>query len=510
MRYQGGHEPVLGALLPERIGVRLVPKLAVALFAGVFVVVAAFTAWRAKRDIEAFDADARRDQRVVGVTAGAALSPQRTVADAIRLAARVNESREGITVRYVSLADEAQADVRALHRLAPAERPEPGAFRQIVRSREAGQPADYLVTYVGAPVIDEPLGAIELTQALASPAAYAWQAALSAIASGIAMVLVGGLMMAAIGVRVVGRPVGELMTAARRIGEGDFEVLGPTHRRDELGELAGALHRMGRSLAEARQRSQRETEARIQALEQLRHADRLSTLGQLASVLAHEIGTPLNVVAGHAKLIAAGKLPSSQVGESATAIGEQCARITGIVKRVLDYARRRPPKRTVVSGSDVLARTRALLDGLAEQRRVTLEVQSNAEAATLSADPDQLQQCLTNIVSNAIYVSPERGVVHMTLDEVERVVDGRARRLLAFAVRDEGPGLDEATRSRVFEPFFTTKPPGEGTGLGLSVARDIVSEHGGSIEVTSVAGQGSVFTILLPRSEGDVEPNPGR
>jgi signal transduction histidine kinase len=110
-------------------------------------------------------------------------------------------------------------------------------------------------------------------------------------------------------------------------------------------------------------------------------------------------------------------------------------------------------------------------------------------------------------VSNAIYVSPEGGTVRLTVEEVQR--DGQAR-CLAFSVEDEGPGLDDAMKSRIFEPFFTTKPPGEGTGLGLSVARDIVSEHGGSIEVTSAPGQGSRFTVLLPRSEGDVEPHPGR
>ncbi|HEX2678982.1 MAG TPA: HAMP domain-containing sensor histidine kinase, partial [Polyangiales bacterium] len=250
-------------------------------------------------------------------------------------------------------------------------------------------------------------------------------------------------------------------------------------------------------------------EARIAALEQLRHAERLSTLGQLASVLAHEIGTPLNVVAGHAKLIAAGKLPVPMVTESAEAIGAQCTRITGIVRRVLDYARRRPAKRTVVSGSDVLASACGLLEVLSAKRGIKLEISEEHGNFSLHADPDQLQQCLTNIVANAIYASPDGGVVRLSLRGVERDVAGRSRPFLAFEVRDSGPGLDESVRARIFEPFVTTKPPGEGTGLGLSVARDIVSEHEGAIEVSSEPGRGCVFTVYVPRSIADVEPNPG-
>lgn len=488
---------------------RLVPKLALALFAGVFVVVAAFTAVRAKRDLDAFDADARRDQRIVGVTAGAALSPQLARTDAVWLASRVNDSREGIQIRFVSFAEQAEEEVEPLLKLEPSELPKRGASKQLVKAKAPGEETDYLVTYVGAPTVDDPHGAIELSQPLGSGAAYAWQGFLSAMASTLAMVVVGGVTMAAIGARIVGRPVAELMSAARRIGKGEFDVLGETERKDEFGELAGALRRMGSSLAEERRRTQQETDARIATLEQLRHAERLSTLGQLASVLAHEIGTPLNVVAGHAKLIAAGKLPGALIAESAQAIGAQCDRITGIVRRVLDYARRRPAKRTTVSGSDVLSSACALLEGLASRRSVRLEIRKAAGDFTLSADPDQLQQCLTNIVSNAIYASPEGGTVSLSLEAVSRRVADEERAFLAFSVEDSGAGLDESVRSRIFEPFVTTKPPGEGTGLGLSVARDIVSEHEGTIEVASEPGRGCKFTVFVPRSSDDVQPNPG-
>jgi signal transduction histidine kinase len=313
------------------------------------------------------------------------------------------------------------------------------------------------------------------------------------------MLLVGGTALAFIGARVVGRPVQELIAAARRIGEGDFDVVESTKRKDEFGELARALRAMSLDLLAERNRASAETEARIQALQQLRHAERLSTLGQLASVLAHEIGTPLNVIAGHGKLVAGGKLPGDAVRESAQAIGTQCERITSIVRRILDYARRTPPRRLRLDAADVLGQTRAMLRSLADQKSVELAFQPPAERLELDADPDQLQQALTNLVMNAVHASPPEARVQLTVAAAQRVVDGKPTELVVFGVRDAGEGIDENLHEQIFEPFFTTKSPGEGTGLGLSVARDIVREHGGLIEVSSAPGEGTTFSIFLPR-----------
>ena len=474
---------------------RVVPKLALALFAGVFVVVAAFTAMRVRSEIELFDQDVRHDQRIVGVTAGAALAKTRMREDAIRLARRVDASREFMRVRFVSLGPQPQKELRPLVELAKV--PAPGEWKQIVKPREVGGSADLLVTYVGAPVVDEAYGAIELSQPLASRAEYVWRGIWSWLASSVAMVLVGGLTVALIGAKVVGQPVSQLIQATRRIGEGDQDVLQTIHRRDEFGELADALRSMNREIDAERMRTKREAEARIRALEQLRHAERLTTLGQLASVLAHEIGTPLNVIAGHGKLIATGKLSPDGVSESASAIGEQSDRITRIVRRILDYARRRPARRTRLDAADVVRQAGALLRGLAEQRQVSLVLPEHGPELTLDADPDQLQQAVTNLALNAIQVSPPRGVVRITLSEIH----GTADDWVAISVHDAGPGVPEEVRERMFEPFFTTKQPGEGTGLGLTVVKDIVEEHGGFVEVVGGSAGGSVFTLCLPRSE---------
>jgi signal transduction histidine kinase len=315
--------------------------------------------------------------------------------------------------------------------------------------------------------------------------------------------MVCGLIVASIGARLVGRPVAELIGAARRIGAGEFDVLATVDRKDEFGELARALRSMSMDLAAARQRTADETEARIRALEQLRHAERLATLGQLASVLAHEIGTPLNVIAGHAKMVATGRLAGDEVKESAGAIGVQCERMTQIVRRILDYARRGPPRRARIDFSDVVQQSCGLLGGLAEQRKVSLALERRTTPATLSADGAQLQQAITNIVLNAIQASAAGGTVSLAVEA--KTVDARAgqARFLVLSVEDHGEGIPETARERIFEPFFTTKPAGEGTGLGLSVVRDIVSEHDGFIEVSSREGQGSVFRVYLPEGSQD-------
>jgi two-component system, NtrC family, sensor kinase len=481
--------------------VKLVPKLTLALLAGVLVVVAGYTAWRVKGDIELFDQDARRDQRVVGITAGAALAKSRTRDDAIRVANRVDQSRERMRVRYVSITAAAPEQLRPLLLVAQSALPRPGSWTQVVKPAEPGsEEPDLLLTYVASPVADDPHGAMELSQPLASRADYAWRGVWSAVASGLAMLLVGGVTMAFIGARVVGRPIAELISAARRIGEGDFEVLAASKRSDELGELFRAMRAMSLELAAERGRASAEAEARIKALEQLRHAERLSTLGQMASVLAHEIGTPLNVIAGHGKLIASGRLGPSEVHESAAAIGVQSDRITSIVRRVLDYARRTPPKRTRVDLASTARQTRAMLRSLADHKEVEIELSEMGEPSDVFADPGQLQQALTNVVINAIHASPARARVLTAVRSEARSIEGQTKGFVVFTVRDFGPGIEADVQDRIFDPFFTTKPPGEGTGLGLSVARDIVTEHGGFIELSRAAGGGSSFAIYLPRS----------
>jgi two-component system NtrC family sensor kinase len=174
--------------------------------------------------------------------------------------------------------------------------------------------------------------------------------------------------------------------------------------------------------------------------------------------------------------------------------------MTGIVRRILDYARRRPPRRTEIDASVVMRQACELLSGLAQQRSVTLTFEPSSDDMRLFADPDQLQQALTNLVLNAIQASAPGQQIKLRARAATKAE--AVQRSVVFTVEDCGQGISDEARARIFEPFFTTKAPGEGTGLGLSVVRDIVQEHGGVVEVSSQQGEGSTFSLYLPR-----EPN---
>ena len=180
--------------------------------------------------------------------------------------------------------------------------------------------------------------------------------------------------------------------------------------------------------------------------------------------------------------------------------------MTKIIRQLLDYARRRPPQKEEYDLRRLASDLLPLLATLASKKRIALRLEAETSAAPVTADPTQVQQALTNLIVNAIQASADGGTVDVVLraargrppagldDRVTDELDG-----FELTVRDHGPGMAPEVLARVFEPFFTTKPVGESTGLGLSVAHDIVEEHGGWIEAASEPGRGSRFAMFLPR-----------
>ncbi len=314
------------------------------------------------------------------------------------------------------------------------------------------------------------------------------------------MFLISGLLAVGLGIRLVGRPLQLLIAKARRVGGGDLE--GPVHLRshDELAELAESLNAMCANLAESQTRLRQETAARIAALEQLRHADRLKTVGRLASGIAHELGTPLNVVAGRAGLIGSGKLHAEQIAQSAAAIKLEADKMTRIIGQLLAFARASTPRKVPVDLRTVVQQTIDMLDAIAEKQKVRLTYAPDAEQAVAEIDAGQIQQVLTNLAINAIQSMPNGGQVQFFIRRLASSPGGdRPTASFAVEVHDQGVGIPQEHMQQLFEPFFTTKEVGAGTGLGLSIAYGIVQEHGGWIEVTSRVGAGSCFTVFLPQ-----------
>ena len=314
------------------------------------------------------------------------------------------------------------------------------------------------------------------------------------------MALLSGLLAAALGVRLVGQPLRALMEKTRLISAGNLQ--GPIHlgTHDELAELGESLNLMCQQLAQSQGKIREETATRIAAMEQLRHADRLKTVGRMASGIAHELGTPLSVVAGRAGLIGSGKLSADEVAQSAAAIKAEADKMTKIIRQLLDFARANTPHKAAVDLRQVAGQTVDLLRPLAAKRNVALRLAAG-DPAVAEIDAGQIQQVLTNLIVNAIEAMPGGGKADLTIrSQAACPPEGGARpsHYFAIEVRDEGVGIAEEHLWRLFEPFFTTKEVGEGTGLGLSIAYGIVQEHGGWIDVSSRPGAGSSFVVFLP------------
>jgi signal transduction histidine kinase len=292
--------------------------------------------------------------------------------------------------------------------------------------------------------------------------------------AGIATIVVVGLLAALVmGRWLVGVPIALLIEQARRFGRSELDNPLELDRRDELGELSRELRAASNTLATS--------------IEQLRHSDRLSTVGKLAAGVAHELGTPLSIVGGHAQMIAGREVTGDAALTSARAIDAEVTRMGKIVRQLLDFARRKGPEGTSCTPATVADRCVALLAPMAERAGVHCSVAGDRDARAM-IDEDSLQQVLTNLLLNAIQAMPSGGSATVELARRE----GRVR----IDVRDTGVGIPADARGHVFEPFFTTKQPGDGTGLGLSVVHGIVVDHHGTITIDS-SSRGTTFSIAL-------------
>jgi PAS domain S-box-containing protein len=222
---------------------------------------------------------------------------------------------------------------------------------------------------------------------------------------------------------------------------------------------------------------------------QLRQAERLAELGTLASGMAHEIGTPMNVILGRAEYLIQ-RTADEGMKKGLATIVTQVERITKVMNQLLAFARRRTPERQAVDFGEILDDSLEMFQERIAQSRITVEKTIEPSLPPVHADRDQLIQVLINLVMNSIHAMPEGGRLRLGL--------AREGNSVCLEVSDTGHGMPEEIRSKVFEPFFTTKDFGKGTGLGLTVVKGIIEEHGGTIAVESAVDKGTTFWIRLP------------
>jgi signal transduction histidine kinase len=344
--------------------------------------------------------------------------------------------------------------------------------------------------------------AIEVSRSLAGHGDVRRAVVRNAALTAVAVAVVSAFVTTLLGLALIERPLSALVVQARRVGEGDLTYRIATRRHDEIAVVAQEMNRMCDRLREAHESERAQIQAKTQALAQLRHADRLATVGRLAAGLAHELGTPLNVVHARAKQLTVGEIPPGEVRDRARIIVEQVDRMTGLIRQLLDFARKREMKPTEIDLRSLVTTAVALLDPVARKRSVSLKVIEGMVPLTCTVDPEQMTQVVLNLVMNAVHASSPGQAVTLALGRGQAVPppeDGRAEQSCSrVEVRDHGTGITSEALPRIFEPFYTTKDVGEGTGLGLSVAYGIVKDHGGWMDVVSRPGDGSVFTVWLP------------
>ena len=230
---------------------------------------------------------------------------------------------------------------------------------------------------------------------------------------------------------------------------------------------------------------------------QLHQTERLAELGALAAGMAHEIGTPMNVILGRAEYLIR-KTSDESTRKGLTTIVTQVERITKIMNQLLSFARQNPIERRPLAMSLVVQDITDVIQERLEKRGIQFEMDLESDCPDVSADRDQMGQVLLNLIVNAIQAMPEGGILSLSL----RCRNDHVR----LSVSDTGCGIPAEHVPKLFTPFFSTKEVGEGTGLGLTVVHGIIEEHQGSITVDSEPGRGTTFHIDLPVHRSNTPP----
>jgi two-component system NtrC family sensor kinase len=314
--------------------------------------------------------------------------------------------------------------------------------------------------------------------------------------------------------RLIYVPLRDLDRGAKRLASGDFDQPIPVRGEDEFGSLARSYNTMMAGLKKSRQ----ELEEWVQTLgqkvkertEELRLAEaevargeKLASIGQLAAGIAHELNNPLTGVLTFTSLMRKKMPDGSQDAEDLDLVIRETRRCASIIRRLLDFAREKPPEKTEVDLNSLIMETVRFVERSAALQHVEITTQLDRNLPQLHVDADLIKQVLMNILVNA-----QQAIVE---EQGRILVTSRfhaARRLancgndpvpaVEVAITDTGCGIAKENLQRIFDPFFTSKEVGKGTGLGLSVTYGIVRSHGGEIEVESKVGEGTTFRVFLP------------
>jgi two-component system NtrC family sensor kinase len=299
------------------------------------------------------------------------------------------------------------------------------------------------------------------------------------------------------------QPMFSLTDGIKNMAKGNLDIRVNLKSGGELSELAQAFNQMAVDLKKAQELIIQEADAKLELERSLRQSEKLATVGQLASGLAHEIGTPLNIIYGRAEMIKKRLKGEEGIQKNLEIIVHQTERITKIIQQLLGFARKKKPEQTALNISTILETAVDLLNHQIQKQGVEVVKDLRENLSPVVGDPDQLQQVFLNLILNAIQSMPEGGRLCLSVSSKKISKQGLEcdlRQYVEVCVEDTGVGMEKEVIQNLFNPFFTTKDTG--TGLGLMVTQGIVQDHEGWIDVGSEVGKGSIFKVYLPSWQG--------
>ncbi len=302
------------------------------------------------------------------------------------------------------------------------------------------------------------------------------------ISFAILTILVVSLVISLFTMKFVSRPVTHLIGTMQEVEKGNLDSRVNLKSNDELGMLAQSFNSMITKLDEAKKELQRLHES------QIARADRLASIGELASGIAHEIKNPLAGIGAAIQVLSQSIAKDDPQREVFDEIMKQIERLNKTIKDFLNYARPSEPHMSICDITDIAKKAIFLIRKQAENQKVTIEEDYRYNIPQLLIDPEQVQQVMVNIMLNAVQAMLEGGRLIISAKADPNFVE--------LSIADTGKGIPQDNIEKIFTPFYTTKH--QGTGLGLSISSRIIEKHNGSIRVASEIGRGTTFNIRLP------------
>jgi len=297
-------------------------------------------------------------------------------------------------------------------------------------------------------------------------------------------------------------PIARLKEASEKLGRGDLGLRIEKSGVTELDTVIEEFNRMAYNIEQQNNTQEQLFTEKINLEKSLRHTDKLASIGQLASGLAHEIGTPLNVISGRAEHLL-NKLPVEQPGtKNLEIIIRQSERITKTMQQLLAFSRKPAANFAEIDLEKIIIEAFSLCQMKQRKTDPQIKIVSHLAEKRMMADEDGLRQLFVNLMLNSFHVLADGGTI-----EIHSFLHPQNQKEITITYEDDGPGIPLDNKERVFDPFFTTKDVGEGTGLGLFMVTNIVEEHQGRITLDANATEGTKFIIMFPYSPVDTSPS---